>query len=225
MSEAWLSLERARQRREQQQENAARHASVYAKHTTSGTGESLSGLIRFDTHFTEPPWVSTGAVIQRLPDVAHYRYPTVTAGVIRWETRPIGPPTNRLALVASGKAPQDDRPKLYLGAWMVFTVQCDPRNIPNTDGSNLRLLQIQRDRIQDRRTLAYIAAVALVKEAQEAQWLLDPKNKARVVVEHHLTFSGVAVKSVDVAQDPLLKSPTFNPDNSSDSVYKPQVQP
>lgn len=209
MSEAWLSLESARQRREQQQENAARDAQFHTKHTTSGTGESVSGLIRFGTKFSEQPWVSTGAVIQKLPDVAHYRYPTVTAGVIRWQTEPIGPPD--LGRFSMGGQTEDPRPKLYIGAFVVFVVQCDPRNIPNTDGGNVAELKKKMDALAGNPTTpAYKTAKALYDEAVEARWLLDPKNKAKVVVEHHLTFTGVAVKAAEMTEDPLLKQVTFD---------------
>ncbi len=211
MSQAWLALEGARQRREQQQENAARHAAFFQRYTTSGTGETVSGLIRFSTAFTEEPYVTTGCLIKKLPDVTHYRYPTVTAGVIRWETEPIGPPPNRFVFV-SGQAPPDPRPKLYVGAWMVFTVQCDPRNIPNTDGRNEAQLRARLASLKRQGASAdevYVAQ-AYLNEAVEAKWL--KANPAKVVVEHHLSFSGVSVKASDLAKDELLDPGTFRPE-------------
>lgn len=211
MSQAWLNLESARQRREQQQENSARQAAFYQRYTTSGTGETVSGLIRFDTAFTEQPYLATGCVIAQLPDVNYYRYPTVTAGVIRWETEPIGPPPPPTYYTSSpsGATRPDPRQVLYVGAYMVFTVQCDPRNIPNTDGRNHLALKAAMDALVEG-TEDHDVAKARYEEAIAARWLRA--NPARVIVEHHLTFSGVAVKSNQLAKHPALKPGTFSPE-------------
>lgn len=201
MSDIYSALEDARLRREAQNTNATRSATCVLTYDTTGVGESTTtGALDFGMAFVQQPSVATGAVALTLPDTTYYRYPTISAGVWKWATEDS---TNL------------NQP-LYTGAWLFFTVQCDPRTIMRTNGDDYDYwdanVKILRDRLnnafpgtQDYATIqnqvaraqAQLAETILAKELQD--------NPAKVAIRHHLTFNGVAAQEYSL--DPAFTQP------------------
>lgn len=215
------NLELQAARREQQRENSARPATVSFTYKTSGQGEfTTPEPIPFDVTFTEPPRVTTGVVLDKRPNTAFYRFPQVTCGVYRWDTKknpvdaaaPSGPGfrVERAGSAAptSGLTAAQAKRALYVGAYLFFVVTVEPLQPPRTDGSNLAQLQTQLSK--ETRPVERAALQALIKEAQDA--LALKANPAKVELTHHLTFTGIALKTVERGEG------TSGPDLFKDAV-------
>ena len=195
------------QRRRQQLENSGRQAQSALVHKTSGIGEIVTNQpIKFQTQFIQEPRVTTGAVLTKSPDLTLWRYPQISAGVYRWDTK------------GEGKA------KIWTGAYLFFVITVDPRVLPRTDGSNLAAIDTQIAQMTARRaaqadqlaflrrtgastehitaaeynlslTVQQLANLAVLKA--EAQRALTLKAKPpKVDITHHLTFTGTALKGL-----------------------------
>lgn len=196
MSDLYGALEDARLRRLAQEQNATRNASVVLTYDTTGVGEqTTTAALDFGLSFTEPPVVATGAVALALPDTDRYRYPTISAGVWKWQTTATSNP---------------DQP-LYTGAWLFFTVQCDPRTLLRTDGTdqaywaeNTRQSQARLANTAPNTADYYTARNELQRvQSQLAEALLAKDlqdNPPRVTIRHHLTFSGLGSQAYSFDQ-------------------------
>lgn len=133
MSEIYSALEQARLRREQQLGNLTREARVHLTYDTNGVGETTTAAaLDFGCAFILPPTMATGVVATAFPDTTMWRYPVVTAGVWKWQT----------------KRGSDPASPLYTGAWLFFNVQCEPRINPRTDGSEFEYLTNQLNQLR-----------------------------------------------------------------------------
>ena len=207
------------QRRRQMLENSSRQAQSALVHKTTGIGEIVTNQpIKFETEFIEEPRVTTGSVLTKSPDLALWRYPQISAGVYRWETKG-----------------NTDKTRTWIGAYLFFVISVDPRVIPRTDGSNLAAVNTQIAQMTTRRAqlqsilanLRQIGAPAqniaqaelnvaqvvqqlanhavLKKEAEAALRLKN--NPPKVDITHHLTFTGTALKTLgDDAQRQLYET-------------------
>lgn len=99
------AMEHARGRQEQTRENSARQAWSYAELTTHGVGEvQHATVVPFDCTFIQRPRVTSGWSIDGDTLVDGF-FPTVSAGVWKWQT---------------------DSRGFYLGAYVCFVIGGDP---------------------------------------------------------------------------------------------------
>lgn len=162
----------AQQDRARQLENTARLAYQTSVHQTNGAGWTApKSPLTFDSKFTTQPAVYHGSVLTRAPDYKHYKFPQCSGGVTRW-------------VIQNG---------LYVGAYLWFSVTCDPIRPPRTDGSNQAALQAAQAGF-DSASNSYHQYAALIAEAQEAIYLLA--HPANVVVSHNLLFMATGIKGM-----------------------------
>lgn len=176
------------QAREDAHENSTRNATNSFTYTSTGAGDLLvAAPLAFDCQFVVEPIVTTGAVLVRTPDLNLYKYPVAQVGVFRWVKRP----------------------------------QQDPVFDPNLDAGSLNqsvtaggspLPQDQPDDVVPMfYTGAYLYVVVRIDRRPNlsaAQTALADKNPPSVTVHHHLSFSGVAMKSLPDAITGLAADPT-----------------
>lgn len=200
-------IDAERLRRAAVQENSARVATHVVRYQSSGTGYIVPpAAFTFDVKFQNEPAITTGCALIKQPDLNHYGYPVITAGVFKWE---------------------QDANGLYTGAHLFFVVDVQPKRMPRTDGSNLTLLEAQKSAAEqalansfpgtvdhDYQIYNLSAAKALVDEATEAKYLV--LNPAACVVDHFLTFTEVAMKGMpDDVLDTLHSDPEILPITNS----------
>ncbi len=169
--------DRTQQARDQQAENTSRSAVFTYEHVTKGPGQvTLSKPVAFGLDYLTQPALTSGVVIDKLPDLKYWLYPMSQAGVARWQTRP---------------NPADPERPFYTGAFLYFVTQIDPIYTQRTDGS---LVELWRRRVAEAPDSARrIAAEKALKEQEFALYL--SKNPPKdVAVRHHLRFEAVALK-------------------------------
>lgn len=218
------------QQRRQINENATREAfNSYALITTGVGDVTPAQPIMFEARFVQEPFLSTGVVMVKKPDLTRYRLPLVTAGVLRWVTEPLRPETPGKEVGAPGTAfiatsvpalstgmaverapdllntPDPKKPVAYIGAYMYFTIFVDPIKRPRTDGSNLSALQSELTTSKPG-SIAFKNLTQLVKEARQALDLLG--HLPKTTLRHHLTFRGVAMKALHPSIEELAKTRT-----------------
>lgn len=171
---AYSSLLDDRSRVEQQRENASRPAVCAMRYRTTGAGGILTQAIPFDVVFLEAPFATFGFVLEKRPDDRHYALPSISAGVLRWQTQtaPNGQP-------------------IYVGAFLAINVDAPPLFNPRTDGSNLSALVAARN--AEANPVKRASYQPLIDEAQEAVYLLA--NPPSATIEHHIRFEGLALKT------------------------------
>jgi len=222
--EAYLAQERQRSIREKLAENSARQAFFSTEHTVSGVGYvSVKAPVMFDVTFVTRPSFSFAPLATQLPDVKHYRYPMVNAGVYKWVTTPtpeakaakakqVAAMEKKLGSKAlhglDNSAIYTPDELMYEGAYLYFNVAIESIHRPRSDGSNLSSLEALRDITTDVPTLAQIDA--LIAESKEAVYLAAHPPKATFVVS--VTWMGVATKTIpsDVL-DLLHNDPSIQP--------------
>lgn len=206
------------QARQQQADNRTRQATNIFTYTTTGVGQIvMKQPIMFDCDFIEEPGFTSGVAIVKVPDLTHYRYPLVTAGVYRWVKEPQHKETMAQAILATGAGKstvEDTTPQFYKGAYLYFLVRVDP-NIPvRTDGSNLAYLEEQLT-YYDVGTQDYLTVRKLIAEAHESLYLAA--HPAKVTLHHHLQFTGIAMKKLSDDVTKLADDKKVEPEKPADS--------
>lgn len=153
-NDVWEEQERRRSKERQFQENRAREATTYITHETIGSGvEITEDPIPFDTPFLHEPSLATGVVLTRPPDDTYYKFPLVTAGVVRWERDPRG---------------------FYIGAFAFFNVRVDLIDDPPSDAPKAK------PRIVHHLRFTGVSYKAVEKALELGDEELDPKLLPKV---------------------------------------------
>lgn len=115
--ELFIAGEQRRESIAQAAENSSRPAVCTITHQTTGVGYVvMPDPLRFDVVFTTEPAFTSGAAVVKAPDTRHWMYPMANAGVYKW---------------------QRDANGYYTGAYVYFTVKCDPAPAVVVDTTNL----------------------------------------------------------------------------------------
>lgn len=203
--------QQAAQNRAAAAENQARSATHSASFTTHGNGYFIDPApLKFDCVFTVEPAIAHAVSLVKAPNTKHYKYPICNAGVYKWITK--SSPGD------AGKAHTDPSAQPhYVGCYVYFVVQCDPLVYPRTDGSNLAALQAQlaTEQAKDSPNSDIVSALkANIAEAKEALYLNT--HPPKVVMNHHLSFSQIALKALpDQVTSALGADPNMSPNSVS----------
>lgn len=212
-------------------ENASREAFNSYSIVTTGVGDVTPAQpIMFDARFTQEPFITTGLVLVKQPDLTRYRLPLVTAGVLRWVTEPLRPKTPGrdtgqpnagfvggfvaarsyppVQTATALNLPDPRHPLAYLGAFLYFTIAVEPIKRPRTDGRNLQTLLTELQTAKAGST-AFTNLTQMVKEARQAIDLLS--YLPDTTIRHSITFRGVAQKKLDSSVDALARTRTELP--------------